>query len=244
MPVINWLLMGAVLALVLAFQSSAKLAFAFGMAVIGTIAITTILFFVIGRRRWQRPLWLAVLGAALFLVVELAFFGANLTKFIDGAGVPLLIGLILFTVMTTSFRGRELVTAERFGVEGPLQTFVDDLRRMDPPLIRGPGTGVFMNRGKGTAPLSMRACVDHLHALQEHAIILSLENLPIPRIRSGDRLEVDDLRYKDDGITFVRAKHGYAEHYNVPALVRQIAEAGVESRVDARDASFTSPGWS
>jgi KUP system potassium uptake protein len=170
--------------------------------------------------------------------VELAFFGANLTKFIHGAWVPLLIGLILFTVMTTWFRGRELVTAERFGVEGPLQAFVDDLRRMDPPLIRGPGTGVFMNRGKGTAPLSMRACVDHLHALQEHAIILSLENLPIPRIRSGDRLEVDDLRYKDDGITFVRAKHGYAEHYDVPALVRQIAEAGVESPVDARDAPF------
>ena len=78
------------------------------------------------------------MGRRLFLAVELAFFGANLTKFLHGAWVPLLIGVILFTVMTTWFRGRELVTAERFRVEGPLQAFVDDLRRMDPPVIRAP----------------------------------------------------------------------------------------------------------
>jgi KUP system potassium uptake protein len=237
-PIINWLLMGAVLALVLAFQSSAKLAFAFGMAVTGTIAITTILFFVIVHSRWQRPLWLAVLGAGLFLAMELAFFGANLTKFLHGAWVPLLIGIVLFTVMTTWFRGRQLVATERKRVEGPLQAFVDELRRMDPPLIRGPGTGVFMSRGKETTPLSMRACVDHLHSLQERAIILSLQSLPSPRINAEDRLEIDDLRYKDDGIIFVRAKYGYAEHYDVPALVRQVARAGVENPIDTGDTSF------
>ena len=237
-PIINWLLMGAVVALVLAFQSSAKLAFAFGMAVTGTIAITTILFFVIVHLRWQRPLWLAILGAGLFLAVELAFFGANLSKLLHGAWVPLLIGMVLFTVMTTWFRGRELVAAERKRVEGPLQAFVDDLRRMDPPLIRGPGTGVFMSREKETAPLSMRACVDHLHSLQEHAIVLSLQSLPTPRISVEDRLEIDDLRYKDDGITFVRANYGYADHYDVPALVTQVAGAGVESPIDTRDTSF------
>ena len=156
-PAINWLLMLAVLALVLAFRSSAKLAFAYGMAVTGTIAITTILFFVIVRYRWRRPLWLAVPGAALFLGIELAFVGANLTKFIHGAWVPLLIGLILFVVMTTWFRGRELVTAERFRVEGPLPAFVEELRAVHPPVARVPGTGVFMNRGEETAPLSMRA---------------------------------------------------------------------------------------
>jgi KUP system potassium uptake protein len=237
-PAINWLLMGAVLALVLAFRSSSKLAFAFGMAVTGTIAITTILFFVIVRRRWRRPLWLVLLGAVPFLAVELAFFAANLTKFTHGAWVPLLIGVIVFTVMTTWYRGRELVTTERFKVEGPLRAFIDDVRRMDPPVIRTPGTGVFMNRGKETAPLSMRACVDHLRALQEHTIILSLETMPTPRIRPADRLEIDDLRYRDDGITFVRARHGYAEHYDVPALVRQIAETGVESPIDAQGTSF------
>jgi KUP system potassium uptake protein len=237
-PIINWLLMIAVLALVVVFQTSAKLAFAYGMAVTGTIAITTVLFFVIVRHRWGRPLWLVLLGAALFLTVELAFFGANATKFLHGAYVPLVIALLLFIVMTTWFRGRELVNAERFLVEGPLQDFVDSLRRHEPPVERVPGTGVYMNRGKDTAPLSMRACVDHFHALPEHAIILSLENLPTPRIDEADRLDIDDLGYRDDGITFVRAKHGYAEHYNVPDLIRQIAEAGVEAPVDARETSF------
>jgi KUP system potassium uptake protein len=237
-PLINWLLMLAVLALVLAFQSSAKLAFAYGMAVTGTIVITTVLFFVIVHRRWRRPLWLAVLGAAFFLTIELAFLGANLTKLLHGAWVPLLIGVILFTVMTTWFRGRELVTAQRFRVEGPLADFVDELRAMRPPVARVPGTGVFMNRGKETAPLSMRACVDHLNSLPENVIILSLHTLPVPRIRPADRLEIDDLGHRDDGITFVSAKHGYAEEYDVPSLVEQIAKAGVESPVDARDASF------
>ena len=88
-PFINWLLLGAVLALVFTFQTSAKLAFAFGMAVTGTITITTILFFFIVRHRWQRPLWLALLGAGGFLIVELAFFAANLTKLTHGAWLPL-----------------------------------------------------------------------------------------------------------------------------------------------------------
>jgi KUP system potassium uptake protein len=237
-PIINWLLMGGVLVLVLAFQSSAKLAFAFGMAVTGTITITTVLFFVLVRQRSRRPLWLALVGAGFFLVIELAFLGANLTKFTHGAWVPLGIGLALFTVMTTWFRGRQLVTAERLRVEGPLEDFVSELRGKDPPVERVPGTGVFMNRGKETAPLSMRACVDHLHSLPENAVILSLENMPVPRITAADRLEIDDLGYLDDRITFVRAKHGYAEEYDVPALVRQIAAAGVESPVDAREASF------
>lgn len=237
-PFVNWLLMVAVLALVLAFRSSAKLAFAFGMAVTGTIVITTILFFVIARHRWRQPLWLVLLGAGFFLTVELAFLAANLTKIGHGAWVPLLIGVLLFTVMTTWFRGRELVTAERSRVEGPLQVFVDHVRRVDPPVTRTPGTSVFMNRGKETAPLAMRTCVDRLHALPEHAVILSLETLPTPRIRPADRLEIDDLRYRDDGITFVRARYGYAEHYDVPALVRQLAKVRLESPIDSRRASY------
>src|SRR6266540_149896 len=173
-PVINWLLLAAVLALVLIFESSVKLAFAYGMAVTGTITITTILFFFLVRHRWRRPLWLAAGGGAAFLVGDLAFFSANLTKIFQGAGLPLAIGVVLFIVMTTWYRGRELVVAERFRAEGPLQDFVDELRAKDPPVVRASGTGVFMNRGRETAPLSMRASVDHLHSLNEHVLILSL----------------------------------------------------------------------
>ena len=127
-PVINRLLLVAVLALVLAFQSSAKLAFAYGTAVTGTILVTSVLFFFIVRHRWHRPLWLTLLGAAFFLSIELAFFASNLTKIGHGAWLPLTIGVVLFFVMVTWYRGRQLVTAERFRVEGPLQDFVKELR--------------------------------------------------------------------------------------------------------------------
>ena len=237
-PFINGLLLIAVLALVLAFRSSSKLAFAYGTAVSGTIVCTSILFFFIARHRWQLPRWLPVAGAAFFLTIELAFFASNLTKIGHGAWLPLGIGLLLFFVMVTWFRGRQLVTEERFKVEGPLPGFVKELHAHDPPVDRVPGTGVFLNRGKETAPLSMRACVDHLHSLPENAIILSLETETAPRVRPKDRLEVDDLGFTDDRLTFVRAKHGYAEEYDVPKLVRQIAKAGVECPVDARHASF------
>jgi KUP system potassium uptake protein len=237
-PVVNWLLLVAVLALVLTFGSSAKLAFAYGTAVTGTILMTSVLFFFIARHRWRWPLWLTLLGASFFLTIELTFFASNLTKLAHGAWLPLTIGGVLFLVMVTWYRGRRLVNAERFRVEGPLQDFVKKLRTHDPPVSRVPGTGVFLNRGKETAPLSMRACVDHLHSLPENVVILSLETMPVPRISAADRLEVDDLGYEDDRITFVRAKYGYAEEYNVPALVRQIAKAGVECPVDARRASF------
>jgi KUP system potassium uptake protein len=237
-PIVNRLLLVAVLALVLGFQSSSKLAFAYGTAVTGTILCTTVLFFFIVRHRWRRPLALALLGAAFFLTIELAFFASNLTKIGHGAWLTLAIGGVLFFVMVTWYRGRKLVTDERFRVEGPLKDFVKEIRKRKPPVQRVPGTGVFLNRGKETAPLSMRACADHLHSLPENTIILSLETMPVPRIKPSERLDVDDLGYQDDRLTFVRAKHGYAEEYNVPKLLRQISKAGVECPVDARHASF------
>jgi KUP system potassium uptake protein len=237
-PVINWLLLAAVLTLVLTFQTSVKLAFAYGMAVTGTITITTILFFVLVRHRWHRPLWLTLLGAAVFLTVDLAFFGSNLTKLAHGAWLPLTIGLALFLVMVTWFRGRELVIAERLRAEGPLRTFIDELRAKDPPVTRVPGTAVFMNRGKETAPLSMRECVEHLHSLHEHVIVLSLETLPVPRIPDSERLEIDGLGHRDDGITFVRAKHGYFEEFDVPSLIVLIEKAGIECPLEVDEASY------
>ena len=146
------------LALVLTFQTSAKLAFAYGMAVTGTITITTILFFFIVRHRWRRPLWLAAArGERVFLVGRPRLLRANLTKITHGAWLPLAIGVVLFIVMTTWYRGRRVGHAERLRVEGPLQAFIDEVRAKEPPVSRASGTGVFMNRGRETAPLSMRA---------------------------------------------------------------------------------------
>ena len=187
-PWINWLLMVSVLTLVFAFQTSAALAFAFGMAVTGTIMITTLLFFYIARHHWGRTLWLVVAGPGRSSTVDLLFFAANLTKITHGAWLPLLIAVAVFTVLTTWQRGRELVTERRQRQEGSLRAFVDELHDRRPPLQRTPGTAVFLNRNKMTTPLAMRANVEHNQILHEHVVILSIETLPLPQVPSTDRL--------------------------------------------------------
>ncbi len=160
-PWINWVLMVSVLTLVFTFQTSTALAFAFGMAVTGTITITTLLFFYIVRHHWRKPLWLVAIGAGFLLTVDLLFLAANLTKLTHGAWLPLLIAVMTFTVLTTWQRGRELVTRRRERDEGSLREFIDELHERKPPVQRVPGTAVFLNRNKVTAPLAMRANVDH-----------------------------------------------------------------------------------
>ena len=237
-PWINGMLMVAVLILVFAFRSSAALAFAFGMAVTGTITITTLLFFYIARTRWGTPVWLVVIGAGALLSVDLLFVAANLTKLVHGAWVPLLIGAAAFTVMTTWQRGRELVTQARARAEGPLREFVDQLAACRPPLLRTPGTAVFLNRGKETAPLAMRANVEHNRVLHEQAVIMSIETLPTPRVADADRMEVDSLGYAQDGVVHVTAKFGYMERPNIPAALRLLDPKQTEGQIAIDEASY------
>jgi KUP system potassium uptake protein len=237
-PWINWLLLVSVLTLVFTFESSAALAFAFGMAVTGTITITTLLFLYIARRQWRRPLWLVAGGGGFLLTVDLLFLAANATKITHGAWLPLLIGITVFTVFTTWHRGRRIVTARREEQEGPLRAFVDHLHQRRPPVLRAPGTAVFLNRGKETAPLAMRASVDHLRSLNEHVVILAIETRPVPRVAPEDRLVLDDLGYRDDGIAHATARFGYMEQPDVPAVLRLIEKAELEFPIRAEEASY------
>ena len=237
-PWINWLLLVSVLTLVLTFESSANLAFAFGMAVTGTITITTLLFFYVVRHQWRKPLWLVAIGAGLLLTIDLLFLAANATKIVHGAWLPLAIALIAFTILTTWQRGREIVTRRREQAEGPLRRFVDDLHASKPPVVRVPGTAVFLNRNKVTAPLAMRASVRHLHALNEHVVILSIETQDVPHVPPAERIVIDDLGYTDDGITHATARFGYMDQPNVPAVMRLIEKSDIESPVDVANASY------
>jgi KUP system potassium uptake protein len=237
-PWINWLLMVSVLTLVFAFETSAALAFAFGMAVTGTITITTLLFFYIVRHQWGRPLWLVAIGAGAFLTVDVLFLAANTTKITHGAWLPLVIAVVVFTVLTTWQRGRELVTARRERQEGPLRSFVDQLHDRRPPLRRVPGTAVFLNRNPTTTPLAMRANVEHNQILHEHVVILSIETLPVPYVPVAERVAVDDLGYRDDGISHVSARFGYIEQPNVPDALRLAVGAGLECPLELDEASY------
>ena len=237
-PWINWLLMVSVLTLVFAFRSSVALAFAFGMAVTGTITITTLLFFYVARSKWKTPLWLLIAGATVLLTVDLLFVAANLTKLVHGAWLPLLIGLTAFTIMTTWQRGREIVTAERERHEGSLREFVTELRDREALIRRVPGTAVFLNRGKQTAPLALRANVEHNHVRHEHVVIMSIEIEPVPRVPNSERITVDDLGYTDDAIIHVAARYGYMETPNVPADLRTLDIAQTEGTLELDNASY------
>ena len=237
-PWINWLLLVSVLTLVFTFESSAALAFAFGMAVTGTITITTLLFFYIVRHQWGKPLWLVALGAVPLLSVDLLFLAANLSKLAHGAWLPLLIAVTAFTILTTWQRGRQIVTREREFDEGPLRGFVDDLHTRKYPVDRVPGTAVFLNRNPETAPLAMRASVEHLHALSEHVVILSIETLSVPHVPPDDRLVVDDLGYTDDGITHATARFGYMDRADVPSALRLLEQSDIECPLEVDEASY------
>jgi len=237
-PWINGVLMVMVLILVFAFRSSAALAYAFGMAVTGTITIVTTLFFYYARTQWRWPLWGVLIGGGFLLLVDLMFLAANMTKLVHGAWLPLLIATVAFTVMTTWERGREIVTRAREKAEGPLREFVDSLRDSKPPLVRMDGTAVFLNRGKETAPLAMRANVEHNRVLHRHVVVMSIDTVPVPRLSDDERVTIDELGYKRDGIIHASVCYGYMERPNIPAALHLLDPAHTEGHIDADTASY------
>ena len=237
-PWINWLLLVTVLTLVVTFKSSAALAYAYGAAVTGTITITTLLFFYVARRQWHTPLWLVVTGGGTLLTIDLLFLTANLTKLLHGAWLPLLIAIAAFTVFTTWQKGRELVTRQRDRDEGQLRAFIGQLHAMKPPLHRVPGTAIFLNRGKETAPLALRANVEHNQILHQTVLILAIETMPVPHVPAAERITADDLGYKDDRIIHVTAHFGYMDQPNIPDLLPLIRQADIESPLDDDKLSY------
>jgi KUP system potassium uptake protein len=237
-PAVNGILFVAVVALVLGFGSSAGLASAYGIAVTGTLAIDTILFFVVVRMLWGKPLWLVLSGATAFLVVDLAFFGANLPKVVDGGWFPLLLALIVFTLLTTWQRGRELVTARREEAEGRLRDFVDEIRAMNPPVYRAPGTAVCLTAGKETTPLALRENVDHNRVVHESVVIVSVETRRVPHVHRSERVVVDELGYEDDGILHLTLHFGFQDFHDVPAALLQATSQGLEVEIDVARATY------
>ena len=237
-PAVNWLLYLAVAGLVIGFGSAAALASAYGIAVTGTFVTTTILFFVVVRMRWKKPLWVVLPGAAAFIVVDLAFFSANLTKIASGGWFPLAIALIIFTLLSTWQRGRSLVTAKRSAAEGRLRDFIEEVRTSDPPLGRVPGTAVFLTVGKQTTPLALRANVDYNHVLHESVVIVSVETKTVPHVDPAERVVVDELGYSGDGIVYLTVRYGFQDDQDVPAALREAAAAGLPQKIDVEQAIY------
>ena len=237
-PAANWIIFAAVVCLVVGFGSSEKLASAYGIAVTGTLAIDTLLFFFVVRYLWKKSLPLVIVGAISFLTVDLTFFAANLTKVLHGGWFPLAIALAVFSVLTTWQKGREIITHRRVEEEGPLRRFVDEVRDTSPPVARAPGTAVFLNANPETTPLALRANVEHNHVLHECVLIVSLVTERVPYIHEEERLSIDDLGYRDDGITHITGRFGFQDVLDVPALLRLAAAQGLEGDPQLENPSY------
>jgi KUP system potassium uptake protein len=237
-PAVNWALCLAVIALVTGFGSSAALASAYGIAVTATMVTTTVLFFYVVRAAWRKPLWLVIAGAALVLAVDVLLFASSLTKIGHGGWVPVTAGVAVFALVTTWDTGRRIVVSRVIREEGPLRRFVEEIRAATPPVHRAPGTAVFVAGDRETTPLALRNNLKHNNVVHQNVVIVFLQVTDVPHVPASDRLEVDALGYRDDGITLVTARFGYRDAPSLARTVSQLARQGVERTIDARGASY------
>jgi KUP system potassium uptake protein len=213
-PVVNWILMLAVLGAAIGFGSSTTLTFAYGLAVAGTMLITTILTFFVLRFGWRYNLVLCITATGFFAMVDLAFVSACLTKLREGGWFPLALGFLLLLLMTTWKRGRKLLL-EKTG-EGSLDLpgFIGSLA-IDPP-HRVPGTGVFMTARPGSVPNALLHNLKHNNVLHERVVVLSLVVEDVPHVPEEDYIRIEDL---GNGFWRIEGHYGFQQTQDVPALL-------------------------
>ena len=224
-PEVNWLLMVGCLAVVVYFGSVSKLGAAYGIAVTGTMAITTILFHEIARSRWNwSPLKAGALSGA-FLLIDLAFLGANLIKIEHGGWVPLALGFIIYTLMTTWKRGRVLLRNILVTRSLPIADFVQSLEHGGP--VRVKGTAIFMTSEWEGTPVVLLHHLKHNKVLHEKVILLSVVSRQVPEVPSAERITMEPLAH---GLYRVKAAYGFMETPNVEDIRARLGEAGIKTK--------------
>jgi KUP system potassium uptake protein len=226
-PVVNWTLMACTLFLTFSFGSSDKLAGAYGTAVSTTMLLTTALLFNAMRDVWRWPVIVAVLVSGTFLLIDLTFFGANLMKIREGGWIPLLLGGLIFIVMTTWHRGIEAV--RRSLVQKP-ETATEFLALLKKGTVaRVPGTAVFLSRSETAIPAVMVRHVAQIKALQETVISLTVRFEEYPRVPLEKRAEVEEVA---EGLWHVTIRFGFVEMPNVAAALACAKEKGCQLNLD------------
>jgi KUP system potassium uptake protein len=225
-PGINWLLMLACIGLVVGFGSSSNLAAAYGVAVTTTMVITTLLFFVVARERWRWSLPVAVAVTGLFLVIDLAFWGANLIKIPHGGWFPLVVGALIFGLMTIWRRGRRMLT-ERIG-SGlmPIDAFLQSIAAGHPHRVRG--TAVFMYGNPAATPPALLHNLKHNQVLHERVVFLIVETAEVPHTAPEERAAVEGL---GRGFYRVYLRYGYMEEPDVPEGLQALRPLGLEFKL-------------
>jgi KUP system potassium uptake protein len=221
-PEVNWLLMLCCVALVFAFRSSSNLAAAYGIAVTGTMAITSFLYFLVMRRNWSYPLWIALGLFIPFIAIDLAFFSANVEKIAAGGWFPLAVGVGAFVMMTTWWRGRFELSKQMESGTIPDELFLADIA--ETPLPRVSGTAVFMTSGADGMPNVLLHHVKHNKVLHRQVVLLSIATENVPFVVGNQSLSVRELGH---GFFRVVSRAGFMQQPNVPKILSRCERHGL-----------------
>ncbi len=226
-PAINWFLMIACIGLVVGFKSSSKLAAAYGMAVTGTMLISSLLFYRVARERWHWKRILAMGLVAIFLITDITFLAANATKLIKGAWFPLFIGGSIFMLMTTWKKGREVLAAEMRSRSVSLAEFMKGLRE-DPPQ-RVPGQAVFMTGNPEIVPPALIKNLSQNRIIHSQVAILNFSSQDVPRVPDKEKVKVEEL---EAGFYRIQITHGYMESPNIRRVFELAGAQGLDFDFD------------
>ena len=222
-PRANWALLAGVVLLVVGFKSSSNLASAYGLAVTGTMAATTVLALQVARRLWHWPMAAVLAVGAVFLVVDLTFFGANLLKFMSGGWFPAVIGCGAFVVMITWRDGRARLSQRLAEQSMPITTFLSaDAAH---PARRVAGTAIFLTGNPDFVPVSLLHNLKHNKVLHERVVIMTVLTEPIPHVPARDRLRIEDL---GSGFFRMVVRYGFFQEPDIPVALKLARTQGME----------------
>lgn len=222
LPGMNWALMAAVAVLVVGFGSSSKLAAAYGLAVTGTMVITTLLAFVVVRKLWGWGWGLSLAIAGSFLAVDIVYFSANLIKIHEGGWFPLLLGLGVFTLMATWKQGRQLLY-KRISTEAmPLSQFMESTSSLNANPISG--TAIFMTQNAEMTPHALLHSLKHYKSLHDRIVILTVETLDFPHVEDNQRVVVNKI---NDRFYRVKVKFGFMDQPDLPKALEGCTPQGL-----------------
>jgi len=226
-PQVNTALMLATVGLVLGFKNSSALAAAYGIAVTSTMVITTLLAYLVARDSWGVSRAIAGSLAAFFLAIDLAFFAANLTKIEQGGWFPLIVGALIYTVLSTWNAGRSLLAARINERIYPFERFMQDIRWQPPPRVHG--TAIFMTSSSQGTPPTLLHNLEHNQILHERVILLTVTTADAPYVKPDKRVRVEPL---EEGFYRMFVQYGFAEQPDVPAALRKAQEGGFPFRMN------------